>query len=106
MTTTITPETPATDAAKTRPAAVQNQTLGILSLVLGALSVLTGFQPLLGIAAIVLGALALRSEPTSGKLAIWGIVTGALGAIGLVWTVLGVSFLLPFAGFAALGGLF
>ena len=110
MTTTTSPETTAHAATTTPPivpaAAAPTRTLGILSLVLGIVSVVSGFQFVIGAAAIVLGILALRQEPASGKFAVWGIVTGAVSAMGLVWGFLGFSLLLPFAGLAAFSGYF
>lgn len=74
--------------------------LGIASLVLGVLALLTGLffiGSLFGIAAIVLGVLHLgrarRREATSRGLGIAGIVLGALGILATVVVIgLGVSF--------------
>lgn len=104
MQTTTIPDT--THPTPVAPAAAPTRTLGIVSLVLGIVSVVSGFQFVLGAAAIVLGILALRQEPASGKFAIWGIVTGAVSALGIFWGLLGLGLFLPFAGIAALGGYF
>lgn len=92
-------ETPAT----TRPvaaAAAPVRTLGIVSLVLGIAAIVTGFQIVMGAAAIVVGILALKQEPASKNIALAGIITGAVSAIGIAWGFLGLAgfaFLLPFA---------
>ena len=104
-TITTAPET-TTPAPTPTPAAVPVKTLGIVSLVLGVTAIATGFQFWLGVPAIIVGIIALRQEPEAKNFAIWGIITGAVSAIGVVFTIIGVSLLLPFAGLAALGGFF
>lgn len=92
-------ETPAT-TRPTAPVATPVRTLGIVSLVLGIAAIVSGFQVVMGAAAIVLGILALKQEPASKNLALAGIITGAVSAIGLAWGLLGLAgfaFLLPFA---------
>lgn len=103
METTTYPETTTTPVA---PVAAPTRTLGIVSLVLGIVSVVSGFQFFIGVAAVVLGILALRQEPASGKFAIWGIITGAVSTVGVFWAILGAGLFLPFAGIAALSGYF
>ena len=106
FTTDQNPET-VTNPVATPPAAqaaAPARTLGIVSLVLGIASVVTGFQFIVGAAAIVVGVLALRQEPASGKFAVWGIVTGAVSAIGVFWGLLGAAIAIPFLGLAGLAG--
>lgn len=97
---------PATDTAPTAtapsmtaPAAQSaDRTLGILSLVTSLVSIVTGFVPLGSALAIVLGAVAMRREPASGKLATAGIL---VGAISIALTV-GAAILVPLGLLAAL----
>ena len=97
-TTTPTPIAPATAVAPVR-------TLGILSLVLGLVSLAFGLFFLVPIAAIVLGVLALRREPASKGMAIAGIVIGGVQLAGLVVTGAALLAAIPFFGFlAALAG--
>lgn len=63
-----------------------SKTKGILSLVFGIISiVLSPFFPivwiLVGIAAVVLGIMSRRSEPAAGKLGLAGIITGSIGIV-------------------------
>ncbi len=95
-----------TTAPPTTATPTATKTLGIVSLVLGITAIATGFQFWLGVPAIIVGIIALRQEPASKNFAIWGIITGAVSAIGVVFTIIGISLLLPFAGLAALGGFF
>lgn len=78
--------------------ATKDRTLGILSLITSIVSVVAGFVPLGSALAIVLGALAMRREPASGKLATAGIL---IGAISIALTV-GLAMLAPFAFLTAL----
>ena len=80
------------------------RTLSIVALVLGLVSIVTGFQLVFGVAAVVVGILALRQEATGKALAVWGTITGSLSVLGLVWGAVLTLTLLPFAGIAALGG--
>jgi hypothetical protein len=100
MTTT----TPTSTPIAANPAAVAvapARTLGILSLVLGLASLAFGLIFLVPIAAIVLGILALRSEPASKGMAIAGVV---IGAVQLVWLfVTGALLLAALPIFAILG---
>ena len=101
MTTTAPASTrPLSDT--TTPVAAPTRTLGILSLVFGIISIVSGFQFIVGAAAIVMGVLALRQEPASGKLALAGIITGAVSAVGIVWSAFGFLAFLPFMGMAPL----
>jgi len=80
-------------------------TYGILSLVLGLVSIVTGFTFVVPIIAVVFGIMALRREPGSRTFAIWGIVLGGVmvalpligGLIALAFAVPAVLFSLPFA---------
>jgi hypothetical protein len=83
--------------------------LGIAALVLGVLALLTGLFVIggaLGIAAIVLGVLgrgrAKRGEATNGGMAIAGIVLGVLGLLLSALAVFGVASLLQNSEFSNL----
>ena len=74
-----------------------NRTLGIVSLALGAASVLFGFTFFVPIAAVVVGIFGLQREPDSRAFSIWGIALGAVMSIG--WLLIGIAGLavaLPF----------
>lgn len=66
-------------------ATTSTKTKGIVSLVLGIVSVPLAFIPiaglLLGIAAVVLGFLSRKSEPGASTLALWGIILGFVGIV-------------------------
>ncbi|WP_353809455.1 hypothetical protein [Agromyces sp. SYSU T00194] len=102
MTTTV-PTTPAPTADYGPSAtAAAPRGLGIASLVLGIVSILTGGGAVIGpIAGLVLGCLALTREPAGRTLAIWGIVLNAVvigfGALALVGTAVFTVAMLPFA---------
>lgn len=91
--TTVDPT--ATEAA---PAATKDQTLGILSLITAIVSVASGFVPLGSALAIVLGALAMRRETASRKLATAGILVGAIP----IALMTGFAVFAPFAFLTAL----
>jgi hypothetical protein len=98
---TITDPTPTIAPAAT-PAPIR--TLGILSLVLGVASIVTGTGPIMGAAAIVLAVLALRQESASRGLAIAGLATGA---VSVATVTLGFGAFLaavPFFGFLGAWG--
>ena len=110
MTNTATP--PATSPTapsapvSTAPSVASDQTtLGILSLVFGIVGILSGTVFPLSIVAIVLGILALRREPRSRTLAIWGIITGALPfALGVLGLTFAAAFFVPLGLFSGLDG--
>lgn len=77
------------------PQATPVRTLSIVSIVLGAASVLLGYTFLVPIAAIVVGVLGYQREPASRALSVWGIVLGAVMTVG--WAFAGLGALL-FAG--------
>jgi hypothetical protein len=95
-------ETPVESPA---PAAASAGTYGILSLVLGLVSIVTGFTFVVPIVAIVFGVMALRREPSSRSFAIWGIVLGSImvgipllgGLIAIGFAVPAIILGLPFA---------
>ncbi|MEY2849810.1 MAG: hypothetical protein RI885_2477 [Actinomycetota bacterium] len=76
------------------PPADAKKTKSIVSLVLGLVSLLGGFIPLLGgagIAAVIVGMLARRSEPAGQKLALWGIIAGIVGfVLGVIAFIVGL----------------
>ena len=80
---------------QTVPTAVPVRTLSIVSLVLGATSVLLGYTFLVPIAAIVVGVLGYQREPAGRAFSVWGIVLGAVMTVG--WIVVGLG-ALAFAG--------
>lgn len=79
------------------PAASVDKNLSIIALVLGLASVVFGQTFLVPIAAIVVGVMAYRREPTGHAMAVWAIVLGAVMAFGwVVVGVLGLVFAAPF----------
>lgn len=91
------------------PHGPQKNGLGIASLVLGILALLTGFfliGGLLGLIAIVLGIIALgrvkRGEADNRGMALAGIITGALGLLLTILVVAGVAALFNSGGFSNL----
>ncbi|GAB3606169.1 hypothetical protein GCM10027413_15780 [Conyzicola nivalis] len=98
---TDTPALPAATAPSAAPTAspvyVESKNLSVIALVLGIASVLLGYTFIVPIAAIVVGVLGYRREPTGHTLAVWGIVLGAVMAFGwIVAGFFGVLFTLPF----------
>jgi hypothetical protein len=90
----ITPQGPAISAADTK-------TFGILSLVFGIASVVAGHMVLVPIAAVVLGIIGLRREPSSRAFSIWGIVLGSVMlALPVLIVVIGVAVLAPLGALA------
>lgn len=92
-------------AANAQQAAPSN-TLGIVSLVLGLVSIFAGWTFLAPIAGLVLGIMALSREPHNRTMAIWGIVLNAVLLAGsvllaLLAIVAGIAFL-PFLPFVVL----
>ncbi|UOE44674.1 DUF4190 domain-containing protein [Agromyces larvae] len=73
----------------------------IAALVLGLVSIFAGFTFIVPIVGLVLGILALRREPQSRTMAIWGIVLNGVMLAGSVLVTLGaLAFglaMLPFA---------
>ncbi len=81
--------------------AAEKQWMSISSLVLGVVSIVAGWTFFLPVAGLVFGILALKREPSSRTMAIWGVVlNGALLAgsilIGLGALIFGLV-MLPFA---------
>jgi len=97
MTTTTPTPTPALETTATAPV----RTLGIVALVLGIASIVSGFNPVMGVAGIIVGVLSLRQEPGARGFATWGIVTGAVSVAGIV---LGIGAFLAALPFFALFG--
>ncbi|MET1043544.1 MAG: DUF4190 domain-containing protein [Microbacteriaceae bacterium] len=79
-----------TSDAPTPPsyAAAPNQTLSILSLVLGIVSIIFGQTLIIPIGAIVLGFLARTREPASRTMGTWGIVLGFVALFGWLLFIL------------------
>jgi len=91
---------PATEipTAPAAPVAASAGTYGIMSLVLGLVSIVTGFTFVVPIAAVVFGIMALRREPSSRRFAIWGIVLGGVMAgLPLLGGLIVVGFAVPAA---------
>lgn len=98
MTTT---EAPAATAAPTSIAA--DRTLSTLALIAGIVSVVFGQTLFVPIAAIVLGILGYRREPSGRVFATWGVVLGAVMLFGwMLLAIVGALFVLPFIPFAFL----
>jgi hypothetical protein len=98
MTTTEAP------AAATAPVSVSNERiLSTLALIAGIVSVVFGQTLFVPIAAMVLGYLGYRREPTGRAFAVWGIVLGAVMLFGWVLlAILGALFFIPLIPFAFL----
>lgn len=62
------------------------RTLSIVSLALGAASVLLGFTFLVPIAAIITGFFGYSREPESRVMSVWGIILGGVMVLG--WVIL------------------
>ncbi|WP_166873087.1 DUF4190 domain-containing protein [Salinibacterium sp. ZJ450] len=92
---------PASDA-HSYPAysAAPNQTLSILALVLGIVSLVFGQTFFIPVAAIVLGFLARTREPASRTMGTWGIVLGFVSLFGWLLVILPILFFGPFLLFA------
>ena len=104
MTTTAPDTTVPTITTSTPVSATDNRAFGIASLVLGVGSIVMGFQPVVAIAGLVLGIMALRREPLGRGLAIGGIVTSAVSLAGLVVGAAAFLAFLPFLALGAWGG--
>ena len=79
------------------PTASVERNLSIIALILGLASVVFGQTFFVPIAAIVLGVMAYRREPTGHALAVWAIVLGSIMAFGwLIVGVFGLVFAAPF----------
>ena len=98
MTNTLDTTTPTATAA---PAAAPARTLGIVALVLGILSIVSGMNVLIGAGAVVVAVLALRQEPAGRGLAIGGLVTGAISVATITFGLGAAIAALPFFGLAA-----
>ena len=94
MTTTL-GTAPTTAPATERTVAAPAQTLSIISLVLGISSIVFGLTFIIPAAAVVVGIVALNREPAGKKIAIWGIVTGAIMLAGVLPFTVGLAFLAP-----------
>jgi hypothetical protein len=82
--------------------AAESKVFGILSLALGAASIVAGYTFVVPIAAIVLGILGLKREPASRTFSIWGIVLGSVVlALPVLALVFGIALLAPLGLFAA-----
>jgi hypothetical protein len=77
-------------AAYPAPAAAQpeSKALSITSLVLGLTSIVFSWTFFAPIAGLVVGILALKQEPASKTMAIWGIVLNAVMLAGAVFVAL------------------
>ncbi len=109
--TTLPEETPvldATPAPAPAPVAapVVANTFSITSLVMGILGIALG-QPLLAIAAIVVGVIARPREPQALQTSLWGIVLGIIGTFGgVVLAFLGLVAFAPLFIGGTIGGWF
>lgn len=100
MTTTQSPATTAADPAA--PATFATRTLSTLSLIGGIVSIALGQTFFVPIAAIVLGVLGYRQEPTGRAFAIWGIVLGCVALFGwMIFAFIGLLLAGPWLWFAA-----
>jgi len=102
MTNTLDTTVAPTSAPTVTPAPAR--TLGIVALVLGILSIVSGMNVLIGAGAIVVAVLALRQETASRGLAIGGLVTGAISVASITFGFGAALAALPFFGLAAFWG--
>lgn len=93
-----TPENPyAAPRQEATAPATQNNGFSIASLVLGLVSIPTGWFAA-GILAIVFGYLARSREPQARTMSTWGIVLGFVGTFGwVIFALLGLVIAAPFA---------
>jgi hypothetical protein len=95
---------PGAPGAPVAPVAEESRGFGISSLVVGLVSILAGLTLVVPAAGLVLGILALKREPASRTMAIWGIVLNGVMLAGAVLVGLaGIAFglaVLPFLPFA------
>jgi hypothetical protein len=75
-------------AATTAPAA-ETRGFSISSLVLGLVSIVASYTFFVPIVGLVLGVMALKREPASRTMAIWGIVLNAVMLAGAVLVTFG-----------------
>jgi hypothetical protein len=87
------PPQPTTPAAQAQPA---NNSLATISLVLGIIS-LTGPGLILGIPAIITGAIALKKKQGERGLSITGLVTGIVSTVVSLLILIGLVLLFIFA---------
>ncbi|WP_084003485.1 DUF4190 domain-containing protein [Agromyces aureus] len=103
MTTTATTTAPAPYAQVPSASAIATESNGfsISSLVLGIVSIFASFTFFVPVVGLVLGIMALKREPASRTMAIWGIVLNGVMLAGTVLVTLGtLAFglvMLPFA---------
>lgn len=105
--TTATPIQPQAPLAEPNPYAAgpataeESRGFSISSLVLGLVSIVASYTFFVPIVGLVLGVMALKREPASRTMAIWGIVLNAVMLAGAVLVTLGaLAFglaMLPFA---------
>ena len=82
------------------PAVVVERTLSVVAFALGVASVVLGQTFVVPIAAMVLGIVAYRREPSARAFAVWGIVLGAVMLFGwILFAVIGALFFIPFIPF-------
>lgn len=86
-----------------QPAApvAESQGFSIASLVLGIVSIVASYTFVVPVIGLVLGVMALRREPASRTMAIWGIVLNAVMLAGAALFAIGAAIfglvMLPFA---------
>ncbi|SFR87900.1 protein of unknown function [Agromyces sp. CF514] len=106
MTTTATTTAPAPFAEVPTAAAAAQESNGfsISSLVLGIVSIFASFTFFVPAVGLVLGIMALKREPASRTMAIWGIVLNGVMLAGTVLVTFGALLfglaMLPFLPFA------
>lgn len=102
--TTVTDTAARAPYAEPHPAAApiaESRGFGIASLVLGLVSIVAGYSFVVPIVGLVLGIMALKREPASRTMAIWGIVLNGVILAGATLVALGAAVfglaMLPFA---------
>ena len=92
---------PSAPFATSAPIAVETTGFSISSLVLGIVSIFASFTFFVPVIGLVLGIMALKREPASRTMAIWGVVLNGVMLAGTVIATLGALVfglaMLPFA---------
>ena len=100
MTTTQSPTS--TAAAPVSTGTFATRTLSTLSLIGGIVSIVFGQTFFIPVAAVVLGVLGYRQEPTGRAFAVWGIVLSGVALFGwMIFAAVGFALAGPWLWFAA-----
>ena len=99
--TTVTPAPAPVTTGAAAATEVEQRGFAVSSLVLGLVSIVASYTFFVPIVGLVLGVMALKREPASRTMAIWGIVLNAVMLAGAVLVTFGALVfglaMLPFA---------